>query len=1040
MIKKKLLKTAIMLSLLSMGGIHTSYAAEYTDTILNESKNFKDGDIVNGKSDGTAIKANNGKETNISVDGTMTLQGMPLVSSNTGVVLAQNNSTLNFNGDKFIINNLTKPNLYGWGSFGINADKKSNINFSSNVDIHSQNCGISIRDYSTFNFKSNNNKDNKLNIYLTSDPKANQASEMKGILLQGTLNVDSDTSIIIKANEQTQSSKLSGISASNNNTDNSNLNFNKNLDIDMSNGISAEGITLSLGTSDKTIFTTANFKQNTNINLHNNKKTNIGLKIANNVHANFNNININIDGGLGNKKSTYNNAGILMQGGNNLTINGTSNISVKNNQKSNHGIFLTQSTFNDYSPSNMVIGDTNIITANGESSIGIEIVNSNLISKDGHKIFINSSNGSKNNCGLYVKNGHFEADTVNIDASGNYATGIFIGKNNKNQKHDNTDNTTNIKNLTLNISGNKGEASGILTEGKNNKLIVDNATIKVNSTTNEDNTYGIIADSDTSIDINNCTIDAKNALTARKYAFGSNAGNLTIKKDFISNHNDSIINANRGAAISINTSKTGTVKFSGISKLDNNKQKPSTITMNLSNKDSYWHITGDSNITNLKNDNALIDMTYDKHKFSKLNIKNLSGNNGIIHMDIDASKNLENSDKIYISGTHIGENFITLNNLASSNENAQGSILISVNDEQGKFLAKDGEGSLYWKKYTLSSKESSTQGYTTDWFLAKVENIPEISPNPQKPQENHGYTTSVNTILNTNALGYYTWINENDTLWQRLDDLRNNGEKNQGIWFRTNSTKLSGKDKYDFTNKFTAYHLGYDFLAQKTANKVKYQGIAFSYTNGESSYLKGNGDNQSKSISLYNTELYTNGSYFDLILKASDIDNDFSVFDSYGKNIIGKADNKAISLSAEYGYKYDLAHDWFIEPQAQMTLGYYDCDDYHTNNDIWVKQNNINSIIGRLGFNIGRKINDNGIFYLKANLLHEFAGNFDITMHDQYDVLCKKGDFSQTWFEYGFGIAMATSENSNIYLDVERSTSGDFNKNWQWNAGMRWNF
>lgn len=123
-----------------------------------------------------------------------------------------------------------------------------------------------------------------------------------------------------------------------------------------------------------------------------------------------------------------------------------------------------------------------------------------------------------------------------------------------------------------------------------------------------------------------------------------------------------------------------------------------------------------------------------------------------------------------------------------------------------------------------------------------------------------------------------------------------------------------------------------------------------------------------------------------------------------------------------------------------MTMGYYDADDYHTNNGIRIEQSNISSVIGRLGFNIGKKFNNNSIFYLKANLLHEFGGDFDITMRDKYDTLYKNNNFSHTWFEYGLGIAMSTSENSNIYLDFERSTSDDFDKNWQWNAGVRWIF
>lgn len=113
---------------------------------------------------------------------------------------------------------------------------------------------------------------------------------------------------------------------------------------------------------------------------------------------------------------------------------------------------------------------------------------------------------------------------------------------------------------------------------------------------------------------------------------------------------------------------------------------------------------------------------------------------------------------------------------------------------------------------------------------------------------------------------------------------------------------------------------------------------------------------------------------------------------------------------------------------------------YETDNGILVDQSGIKSALGRIGFNIGKKIGEKCIVYAKANLLHEFGGGYDVVMEAEDSSLPVSNTYNDTWFEYGLGVALATSKNSHVYFDVERSTGSDFYKDWQWNAGMRWNF
>ncbi len=74
------------------------------------------------------------------------------------------------------------------------------------------------------------------------------------------------------------------------------------------------------------------------------------------------------------------------------------------------------------------------------------------------------------------------------------------------------------------------------------------------------------------------------------------------------------------------------------------------------------------------------------------------------------------------------------------------------------------------------------------------------------------------------------------------------------------------------------------------------------------------------------------------------------------------------------------------------------------------------------------------------NLLHEFGGNYVVDMADSRVKRSLSKDFRDTWLEYGIGAAFALGEGTHAYCDVERSTGSDFNKEWEWNVGIRRNF
>lgn len=456
------------------------------------------------------------------------------------------------------------------------------------------------------------------------------------------------------------------------------------------------------------------------------------------------------------------------------------------------------------------------------------------------------------------------------------------------------------------------------------------------------------------------------------------------------------------------------------------------------NDGSVWNdFDYDSTIQVLGTSKAKVDMQDDK--FRGLFIGTLKGDKSTFNMDIDAGTNTNNSDRLYIAGTHTGNHYITLNNVNSEGkiDGAAGTVLVSVNNEQGKFFANDHEGSLYWYKYSLDSKPNEQAGsiYNTDWYLKEVEVIPALPLGPAsstKPKP----TTSVDAVDATQRLAFANWV-EDDKFMQRMGDLHYETNNEEGVWMRVKGGKYSGDG---FSNRHTMYQLGYDDVVKENEKLKRYQGVAFSYNDGKNSFNRGSGKLKAKSIAFYSTDLRKKGHYLDLGFKIYNADSDFTVFDTEGKKITGAFDNTGISLSAKYGRKKYIDEHWSIEPQAQLTLGYLDGARYTTSNGIHVSQSDPNSVLGRIGCNFMYDMDENNTVYLKANWLHQFAGNYGVTLTNGNDSLRIDNNDHDTWFEYGFGFACMIGKNKHLYADVERSTGGSLRKDWQWNAGMFWTF
>lgn len=819
-----------------------------------------------------------------------------------------------------------------------------------------------------------------------------------------------------------------------------------------------------------------------------------GIRVSNGAKINLNDLNIVSEDKTGDVNGIYASASEININNLNVDVNGNSiyGVNIYNGSQMNVAGNMTIAVKGDTVPSSGIRGVTvnsasGVLNVQGDLIIkaesdqrGYGIYNTSggklnvaqntyitTIGETGHAIF-SASNNDAGKIGL--------SGNLNIDSYGDKSYGIRV-----------IGGTVDVqKNTVINMYGNN--TSGIHTSKDGNGLVegvIDlhgDTIIKAEGNGNKgiyastglitmdgkgylqmdgNKSYGIYVDNGGKVVLNGgVSIDAQKEGNQGIYIYGS--GNVELH-DSVDIFTDSDAAANainingKGSTAANKAQVNGTAQFNmlGNIKVSNGGRidlemtegsfwqgaagidagNGSTSSLSFGNN-VVWKLTGNSEVTDLTLDGAWLDMTADGNAFSTLKTESLNGSGGTIILDVDGTA-VDQADKLYVTDTFTGTQALKLHEINGRDndptlgKDALGTILASVNINNGTFTAVDGEGSLFWQRYELGQQASNTGGYTTDWYLKEIENI---SP-AERP------TTTVESVLAAGALNYYTWRSENDKLMQRMGELRHNGDDAKGVWFRVNGSKIGRSGSWGFENKYTAYELGYDEVIKRTDDFVRYNGVALNYTDGSSSYRSGNGGNDAKAISFYGTQIGSKGHYLDVLFKISRLANDFTVYDSNANKITGELDNVGVAVSAEYGRKNVLSRGWYIEPQAQLTLGYLGGDSYQTSNGITVQQGGINSAVGRVGFNLGREIGNQANIYVKANLLHEFGGGYDVTMADSGGNRFKAADvFNDTWFEYGIGAALKTGSNSHIYIDVERSSGSDFKKDWQWNAGARWTF
>ena len=289
--------------------------------------------------------------------------------------------------------------------------------------------------------------------------------------------------------------------------------------------------------------------------------------------------------------------------------------------------------------------------------------------------------------------------------------------------------------------------------------------------------------------------------------------------------------------------------------------------------------------------------------------------------------------------------------------------------------------------------------------------------------------TSNQAVSSMANLSLMTWRQENNDMNKRLGEVRAS-EGSQGVWARM----ARGQSKYGaqgIKNQYNYYQLGYD--AKISDDWIL--GGAFTYTDGDSSYTNGSGTNKHTGFAVYGSNLRDDGSFIDLIAKYAHMKNDFDVNGGVGS---GDYSTNGLSFSAEYGKRFQQEGYW-IEPQAELTYGRVSSADFTTKRGAKVHQDSMDSLVGRLGFSLGKDIKQGNV-YVRASYLYDFQGDTSVTMSKEGAATPFKTDLGGGWWEFGVGTNLNLGHDTHFYLDVETTAGGDVDTPWQWNAGVRYSF
>ncbi len=720
---------------------------------------------------------------------------------------------------------------------------------------------------------------------------------------------------------------------------------------------------------------------------------------------------------------------------------GISNQSSSNNINVNgaydYGIIRDTSGISDYSGNEILIDIKEDNNSWGKGSVGVRAAYTN---KDAERAVINLGNNKTEIVSVNVVD-NYEGDSPDISV-GLWASGKVDNENIQGGK-------INVNGNLLKITGysKSGWIYGVYAQNSTSTSPNELATVNINA----DNTY-------INVSVGENAKGEGNAIVAMSQGIININSNLEV-------YGDNAIIARGGAVVKINEDGSKTTKLNGDINFNYDKKTSGTkvdadVIVNLTGADSYWNGNavvswGSGSIPDEEKaevsgmdlvvaDGAQWNPEYvnesdgETSGTTAIAVNNLTANDGIINLNNmkDQELKIEN-----LSGESLNVNVASADNKLSITESKAENTALTVS-ATGNYAEQLVQNNVNESLQNLANQvvdntaTGAGKSAATDLYVAETAVAGAITAEVDKGGNllantvNEKVNTSNNAISNMANIALMAWRAENNDMNKRLGELRDSkGE--HGIWARM----VRGEGTYEsIKNQYNTYQLGYDEKLSTNPNWTV--GAALSYTEGESSFNGGSGENKHTGFAVYGSYLNDDGSFIDLIAKYARLDHDFDVNGGAGS---GDYDTNGYSVSAEYGKRFTQDNGMWIEPQVELTYGKIGSANYTTDNGVSVRQDGMDSLVGRVGFALGKDFKQ-GNAYVRASYLYDFDGETDMTFSKNGVIRGFEQDLGGGWWEVGVGTNINLSDATHLYMDVEKTYGGDIATPWQWNVGVRYSF
>lgn len=592
--------------------------------------------------------------------------------------------------------------------------------------------------------------------------------------------------------------------------------------------------------------------------------------------------------------------------------------------------------------------------------------------------------------------------------------------------------------------------------------------IAQNSTTNSDpNASHLVIDAENT----SVTVDYTGKLTDKNSVAAIGAlseGKLTITGNLYASGPDVL--ATRGnAVVRINENNDRTVQLNGNIDFDYDGQTSGTgidadVLINLSGSNSYWNgsVYKSWQPTNPDSDKlvvsgfqlglsdgaqwtpAVVDSVNEgTHGQEQIAVNKLAFNDGIINLvNVDRTVKVESmtgtGGTINVAAKRSVDGTFTTATLSVDKivSDAGGTTSLSMNytgitaddlSDPADDLEELGEKSL-----TLGQAQGVEQVRTVEEGDIRGS----VTQTVNEDGKVTGTTTAANVKLadysSLNAMSLVQWRNEINHLTKRLGDIRA-AEGTIGAWARV----YGGESQWGGGNEVEMDHTTIQVGGDYRVNNHWIVGGAFSYTDSDADLAKGAATGDSYSLAAYATYMADGGSFLDLIARYGYLKNDID-----SGNMSLETGSSAFSLTAEMGHTFRFMEERaYIEPQVEFTYGFVSGDDDTASNGVKIEQDDFQSFVTRVGVRTGFDFPKKaGTIYGMVSYSYDFLGDADGMASEGNLRQALSEDLGGGWVSYGIGAQVMFGKSSYFYGELERTSGGEVDNPYLFNAGVRITF